>query len=639
MNRIQGARVKSIVILASVAILALILIFIAISWFGISQGKEKMDVSHDLSKARLSLQTMLRGITENIINDGTPASAALGFKGMSGFEKNLEKLILQRHIPELHSNMQRIMDEWQDVKRRVGSLLEDDFVIEENLVLENDAIMIRYGATTVKIERILQSVEAASEKASKIANEFVNETNRILGLIVLMILLITLSIFYKLYRAIKHTQEESTVHVEEMERALFRAEDVLKMLSKPPTLVPYFVTSPIYRTTRTVGGGDSLRWLNFRSQYAGLYLHDVSGHDIQEILLNILATAIVDEHKINHTKKAVSAPSIFLTNMNEQLQVFCGETSHYITAIYALMDYDQREIKISLAGHPRPWLIGRKGSAKQIGEQGLLLGQFDIRLASGNRYKDTSLRLSNGELLLLYSDGLMEQLDAGSVPFEKKFLGSVLPRLKGLNPGEAHNLLKSEFEAHLGGKTSDDDVSFIFISARPADKYETLEMVPGQRMMEYAKERKVKIHNYSEEVLDRGQENKNAAPRPGLTVINETADAYASIIKKLEEADWSPIKISHVKTVLEEMVINAIMHGNLCSDQCAVKISHILDADLLEVSVADEGGGFEGSRLSQTIEDDDLLMESGRGLHIIAIGSNKVYFNESGNKCWVLFTK
>ena len=241
--------------------------------------------------------------------------------------------------------------------------------------------------------------------------------------------------------------------------------------------------------------------------------------------------------------------------------------------------------------------------------------------------------------MLLYSDGLMEQSDKDGVLFETKFAASILPRLKGLLPAEAHSLLKSEFETHLGGVRSEDDVSFVFIGARPADKYETLEMIPGEKLMEYARARKVDIHKYSKEDMDMMIKNEMTAQKPGIMVVNTIADSYASIVEKLEKADWPAEKIKGIKTVVEELVINAVMHGNLCSDQYTVKISNILDCDLLEVCVADEGGGFESSQLSQTIEEEDLLRESGRGLHIITAGSEKVYFNETGNKCWVFFTK
>jgi serine/threonine-protein kinase RsbW len=105
------------------------------------------------------------------------------------------------------------------------------------------------------------------------------------------------------------------------------------------------------------------------------------------------------------------------------------------------------------------------------------------------------------------------------------------------------------------------------------------------------------------------------------------------------ENGWSQNKIGHVKIALDEILVNAIMHGNLCSDRYVVNVSHILYRDILEVYIADEGVGFGSFNIAQRFTEEDLLKESGRGLFMASKYATKMYFNETGNKCWTIFTK
>ena len=438
----------------------------------------------------------------------------------------------------------------------------------------------------------------------------------------------------------KEAEKDRLIYVEKMENALSRADDVLNLLSKPPSLVPFFVTSPLYRTTKSIGGGDTIRWLSFRTRYAGIYLHDVSGHDIQEILLNILATAIVDNHKLNPGKKAVSTPSLFFHEMNKELLQFCHDTSHYITAAYSLMDFEKHEITLSLAGHPKPWLINPDGTASQVGESGFLMGQFDLDQAGIESYVDTLIRLKTGQRLLIYTDGLMEEKNCDGIPFEEIFKRDIIPGLKGLDINETYELLKSEFEAHIDGLISSDDVSFILIGTRPAEKYETDEFVPGPQLMANMKDRL--MNSYPQDYINKQTsiiKSIDADANSNGRVINDVSEAYTSIIKKLSADGWPQKRIDELSIALREIVTNSFLHGNLCSDRYVISINHVIHGDVLEVSVSDKGIGFDGSTVQQSIKEVDLLKKSGMGLHTAGMYADRIFFNDSGNRCWMLFSK
>ncbi len=122
--------------------------------------------------------------------------------------------------------------------------------------------------------------------------------------------------------------------------------------------------------------------------------------------------------------------------------------------------------------------------------------------------------------------------------------------------------------------------------------------------------------------MEKAQDGKSKEiPNNGFNVIHNIWDSYQPVTDMLLDNDWPNQQIDRVELAITEMVMNAIIHGNRCSDRHFVKISYALHEETLEVSVKDEGTGFDGNDLSQTFGDEDLLKSYGRGLHMIK--SNK----------------
>lgn len=500
---------------------------------------------------------------------------------------------------------------------------------------------------TLKIDRINEVCGFLEERVMTTVNARHRGARNSLTLYLLVnigVIAFALSMAVLLFRNIakrREAEESLTLHARRMENALFRANDVLGAITTSPDIVPFFTVSPVYRSVRSVGGGDIVKWVRFPSQYAGLYLHDVAGHDIEEILLNILAASLVDNCKTIPEKKSASIPSVFLSCLNKHLIKYCEGRPDYLTAIYLLLDFEEREIKMAAGGHPRPWLINPDRTVRQVEvPAGFMLGQFNINPVTEERYQDIALRLETGQILLVYSDGLMEQTDAGGKTFEAKFQDEIGPKLAGLEPRAAHDIVRREFEAHLAGRHPDDDVSFVCIGCRPYNNYETVRFLPGPELLTLITSHK-SARNGDMAPSSQEPASKNhcdIAGKQEYPVIHKLSESYDPIIEKLKRAQWTDKKISRVELAVSEMVINAIMHGNMCCANCPVELSYQLHDDELEICVSDEGQGFDSKTLPQSIEE-NMLMEGGRGHHMISAMADGLYFNDAGNRCWALFKK
>uniref|UniRef100_UPI00321756D5 ATP-binding protein n=1 Tax=uncultured Draconibacterium sp. TaxID=1573823 RepID=UPI00321756D5 len=81
-----------------------------------------------------------------------------------------------------------------------------------------------------------------------------------------------------------------------------------------------------------------------------------------------------------------------------------------------------------------------------------------------------------------------------------------------------------------------------------------------------------------------------------------------------------------------EAVINSIIHGNKGDHTKKVELTVNCKTHLISVKITDEGEGFDVNNLPNPIQKDNLLKESGRGIHIIRTIANEVSFNEKGNQ-------
>lgn len=75
---------------------------------------------------------------------------------------------------------------------------------------------------------------------------------------------------------------------------------------------------------------------------------------------------------------------------------------------------------------------------------------------------------------------------------------------------------------------------------------------------------------------------------------------------------------------VRESVINAVVHGNCYSRKKKVRLNIRQEPDRLVVSVADEGKGFDPSKVPDPLAPENLLNQSGRGLLLIRAFTDEV---------------
>ena len=83
------------------------------------------------------------------------------------------------------------------------------------------------------------------------------------------------------------------------------------------------------------------------------------------------------------------------------------EEGRYVTLFYAVLDVPSRRMIYVNAGHPPPLVLRENGEIEALESGGVPLGMFDAP-----RYFEGIARLEEGDLMVLYTDGIVESSNA-----------------------------------------------------------------------------------------------------------------------------------------------------------------------------------------------------------------------------------
>lgn len=218
-------------------------------------------------------------------------------------------------------------------------------------------------------------------------------------------------------------------------------------------------------------GGDMLNIVPLDDERIGVYVLEVSGDGVPASLLATTLTRLMSpssdpssllvERGDDFDDFDVLNPDEVVLRLSEQ---FSGslEPGQFVTLLYGVLDSRTREFVYVTAGHPP--LIHQKvsGESNALQSSGLPIsaGQDDAD------YETESLTLSNGERLVIYSDGVPDTANASGDLYGIDRFEDTLARGRNLPLEEATAAIVSELAKWRGSSPVNDDMSLVAIEAR-----------------------------------------------------------------------------------------------------------------------------------------------------------------------------
>jgi serine/threonine-protein kinase RsbW len=123
-------------------------------------------------------------------------------------------------------------------------------------------------------------------------------------------------------------------------------------------------------------------------------------------------------------------------------------------------------------------------------------------------------------------------------------------------------------------------------------------------------------------------------------ILPSELDAGHAVIDQLmaalETAGWMGRDLFHVQMAIEEAVVNAIEHGNKRDASKQVHVIFHVFQDRAELSITDQGNGFDHHNIADPTEEERLEQPRGRGVMLIRELMSEAKYNEKGNSLWML---
>jgi phosphoserine phosphatase RsbU/P len=322
----------------------------------------------------------------------------------------------------------------------------------------------RTGEVVDDVKRDARYVKVRAETRSEIAAPIIRADGRVIGVINLESDEISgyderdlelLTMFASLAAsAIDHTLlYRQVMRQRRVESELELARKVVEGLM--PRAFPLIEGFDIYGTTipfREVGG-DYLDFIDSISERLVVLVADVSGKGLAAALIMVAFRAYFHATVINEL-----AMRVVMSRVN-RLVHNTTDGERFITCFYGLIDPEHKRLLYISAGHNPPLLLRGDGTSELLTQGGLPLGIFET-----SRYSESVVEFRSGDILVLYTDGVVEASNQREEEFGLKRLEEVV---RASRDRRAHEIVKAittavdEHSSEVGGPEDDLTISII----------------------------------------------------------------------------------------------------------------------------------------------------------------------------------
>jgi serine phosphatase RsbU (regulator of sigma subunit) len=197
-------------------------------------------------------------------------------------------------------------------------------------------------------------------------------------------------------------------------------------------------------------GGDYYGYVAMADGSLGIAVADVAGHGVGAGLYMAIAKGALQ----SEARDVLSAGEV-LGRVNEVLASDFSASDMFATLVFVRFLPDGRRMVWSNAGHNPPLLLRKNGDVETLDPCGPALG-----IVTGARWRDVDQRMAPGDLLLLYTDGVVEARDGA-----KSFFGTerliAAARVPARSAAEIRENIMRALADHVGATPMEDDVTLV----------------------------------------------------------------------------------------------------------------------------------------------------------------------------------
>jgi len=204
-------------------------------------------------------------------------------------------------------------------------------------------------------------------------------------------------------------------------------------------------------------GGDYYDYFDLGSGRLAMVVGDVTGHGVAS---GLVLSGV--RSSLNLLREDMARPSAVLKRVNLMLKRTSAPRMHMTLAVVVL-DHETRSTVVSTAGHP-PVLVRRiGGGVEEVGT-----GSFPLGAMAGADYREDRVELKAGDVVVLYSDGLVESIDPLGDQFGWERLKRVIEDVDDFDTAnEIRDRILRELWDFKGEAEQVDDVTMVVVRYGP----------------------------------------------------------------------------------------------------------------------------------------------------------------------------
>jgi serine phosphatase RsbU (regulator of sigma subunit)/anti-sigma regulatory factor (Ser/Thr protein kinase) len=324
--------------------------------------------------------------------------------------------------------------------------------------------------------------------------------------------------------------------------------------------LPEWQIAAYYGPARVVGG-DFYDFIDLGEGRIGVVVGDVTDKGVPAALV------MARTHSIMRAEAPrLIEPGLVLARANELLAPEMPARM-FVTCLYGVLEPASGRFVFANAGHNLPYVRTGDGVI-ELRATGLPLG-----LMPGIVYEETEASVGQGDAMLLYSDGMVEQHGPGREMFG-------FPRLRSAMAGDDAgsqllDRLLEELTTFTGsGFEQEDDITLV-----------TLRRAAGVATQDWSEDR-AEVEVTRDVVADRADDEPLAAFTIEGAIGNERA-AMQRVADAVAPLGLEPARLERLKTAVAETVMNAIEYGSQGDPAVPVDVRVDADATAIRVRVTD----------------------------------------------------
>jgi serine phosphatase RsbU (regulator of sigma subunit)/signal transduction histidine kinase len=199
-------------------------------------------------------------------------------------------------------------------------------------------------------------------------------------------------------------------------------------------------------------GGDYFDFIMLDDRRCATCLGDVAGKGLPAALLmaNLQATI---------RGQTLWSPSACDCMMRSNKLLFLStDPSKYATMFYGVLNARSHYFSYSNAGHNPPIVLSAQNHTTRLTTGGTVLGLFE-----DSTFEEDVVHLSAGDLLVLYSDGITDAVNANDEEFGDERLTSLLAERRGESADQLAEAIINAVTLHARGMPQGDDMTVVVV--------------------------------------------------------------------------------------------------------------------------------------------------------------------------------